>query len=492
MQIFRKIPFYLLLFGLFFCLHGSVENFGSVPLKETVVTGLSVTIFVIVLFLITCLFSRNIISAALISIFISTWFFFFGAIYDFIKGSFFSPFLGRYSILLPALAVATVLFIFLVRKKKHSRERWTLYLNILFLIYCGIDAGRLVWLSATKPSLKAEQPFDYAAVNQKPDVYLLLLDSYPGNTSLKDSFGFDNTRLGNILQKDSMVSLPVSSNYDLTVYSMSSILNMDYIHKPWHLPVPAQRDLQMRMNEIKEASVFYYFKEMGYHIENNSIFDIREAPGISDENSFLLGHSILLTDKILLNRLNRDIGAGLPDQLVKTIPFLRDQSFYSHRDDNLRSEKKLLEGLQTAGGGQPVFNYTHLLIPHGPYYFDSTGKSMPFSKISSVRAWSDRADFISYLKYGTGIADECLSAIRKKRPGAIVILMSDHGFRYYNTDTVIEPAKFDNIYAVHFPNGNYGDMDHKLTGVNFFRYLFNSCFGQHFSYLGDTLHTIDY
>ncbi len=40
MKLLKKIPFFLLLLVVFFCLHGSVENYGYVGLKEVVVIGL--------------------------------------------------------------------------------------------------------------------------------------------------------------------------------------------------------------------------------------------------------------------------------------------------------------------------------------------------------------------------------------------------------------------------------------------------------------------
>ena len=40
MNLLKKIPFFLLLLVLFFCLHGSVENYGYLNLSEVVQVGL--------------------------------------------------------------------------------------------------------------------------------------------------------------------------------------------------------------------------------------------------------------------------------------------------------------------------------------------------------------------------------------------------------------------------------------------------------------------
>jgi hypothetical protein len=485
MQKLKTIPFFLVLLALFFCLHGSAENFGSLTVKEVVLTGLSVLGFTLVLFGIIYLFTRRYLLAALIAFFIALWYFFFGAIHDFIKSFSLLSFLKSYSVLLPVLLITTILWIIFLKRKAGLWQKLTLYLNILLLIYCVLDLSKIGYLAASKKKATSVDTFNYAAVKQKPDVYFFLFDGYPGQKSLKDSFDFDNAQFVNFLDSNQFVSLPVASNYDLTVFSMASCLNMKYIQPGWHLPDPNQKDVQGRMNEIKQAVVFDYFQKMGYRIHNNSIFDVQNQPGISDANSFLLGHSILLTDKILLNRFNKDVGSSLPPWVGKHIPFLRDQSFYNRRDDNLLMEKRLIAETGKSSTGQPVFSYSHLLMPHPPYYYDSLGNERPLQLVLT-RDWSEKGDFISYLKYTNKHAENMIAAIRKNKPGAIIVILSDHAFRSYNTDVNFQPARFNNICWVHFPDKQYGDTQRAFTNVNFFRYLFNNQFGQKMEYIKDT------
>jgi hypothetical protein len=491
MQKLKTIPFFLVLLALFFCLHGSAENFGSLTVKEVVLTGLSVLGVTLVLFGIIYLFSRKYLFAALITFFIALWYFFFGAIHDFIKSYSLLSFFKSYSVILPALLLATILWIIFLKRKPNLWQKLTLYLNILLLIYCVLDLSKIGYLAASKQKPTFPDTFNYAAVKQKPDVYFLLFDGYPGQKSLKDSFDFDNAQFVNFMDSSGFVSLPITSNYDLTVFSMASALNMDYIKGGWNLPKPDQKDVQKRSNEIKEAAVFSYFLKMGYSIDNNSIFDIQNTPGISDQNSFLLGHSVVLTDKILINRINRDLGASLPEWVTKKVPFLQDQSYYRHRQDNNNIADKLLA---TAANKSkvPVFSYSHFLLPHGPYYYDSTGKETPFEVMNAHASWEKRPDFISYLKYTNKVGEKMLSALRKSKPNAVIIVMSDHGFRYYNDEIYFQPARFNNICWVYFPDKNYGAAKEKITSVNFYRYLFNNQFGQNMKYLRDTCIALNY
>ena len=193
------------------------------------------------------------------------------------------------------------------------------------LIYCLLDVFLLVKMLAkpAEPVANLVQ-FNAAAVTQKPDVYILVFDGYPGPASLKDSFNFTNDSLLQHLNNHSFQALPVFANYDLTYFCMASMFNMQYVKKDFDNLHISQRDFQKRGVEINRAAIFPIFKSMGYQVNNFSIFEIDDLPPVSDKNSFLLAHAILLTDKIFHKRLKRDVG----DRLGRIIPFWKNSDFY--------------------------------------------------------------------------------------------------------------------------------------------------------------------
>ena len=485
MNLLKKYPFFLLLFSLFFFLHGWAENYSSISFSEAFLVGLSVFVVNIILFVIFYFFTRKILYAALITFFVIVWYFFFGAIHDFIKSTILLYPIKRYSVFLPLVLLATIFWIIYLKKRERHWQKFSLYLNMLFITFCLIDLLKLGYNAAAKSKTVHTIKFNYAAVRSKPDVFLLLFDEYPSYKSLKDSFGFENKEMENFLTKNSFKSLPIHSNYELTVFSMAAMFNMNYVANGYNPNAVSQKDEQQRFNEIKNGEVFNIFKKMGYKIENNSIFDIQNAPGVSGENSFLLGHGFLLTDKIFLNRLNKDVGWSFPLWLVKLLPFLRHQTEYSHRDDNLITEKKALS-LPDKSSKSPIFLYTHLLLPHGPYYYDSAGTEIPFQVFNQPNSWNNRQNFISYLKYTNKIAERLITKIQSTKPHAIIIFMSDHGFRFYNDEKTFQEAFFENMCYINFPDKNYGSFSQPITNVNFFSYLFNNQFGQEIRYLKDT------
>lgn len=488
MSLLKKYPIFLLLFVIFFCLHGAVENYNSISFEETFFVGLSISIVITALFLFSYFFTRNVLYASLITVFISIWYFFFGAIHDFIKNTEILKILQSYTFILPLLLFATIIWIIFLKTNKGLWSNFTLYLNILFCVYCIIDVCQLFIFKKDTSSPVYNLDFNYAVVRQKPNVYFLLFDGYPGQKNLTDSFHFSNEKFDQFLVRNKFISVPIMSNYDKTHYSMSSILNSNYVNNEYKVNPDSQKDYQARQNEIKHAAVFSIFKNMGYQIINYSIFDLENSPGLDDQNSFLLGHSILLTDKILINRLRKNISLSATSLILKYFPFLQNQSIFIFRNSNKKAQKLLL---QTLGNkyDKPRFCYTHLIMPHEPYYFDSTGTSTDPTKFLSDEILLDRGKFISYLKYTNTEAEKMICAIRQLDPKGIIIFMSDHGFRSFPRQPVFEAGNYINKCSVFFPNENYGIIPCQITNVNMFRYLFNAQFNQQLPFLKDTSFT---
>jgi len=483
MKRLKKIPFFLLLLPLFFCLHGAVENYGYLHLTEVLEVGLLIAGCMAFLFFIIQLFARDYIFASLVVFFISLWYLFFGAFHDWITTTAFLSFLKSYTVLFLLLPALTILWALFLKRNRQLYGKLLLYINLLMLIYCSIDGFLLLknMLSASEKNTAGMIAFDNAKVQQKPDVYYIVLDEYPGFKSLQDSFGFANEKFQDWLGANSFKVLPVFSNYDLTYFSMSSILNMNYVKDNFENLQLTQQDFQKRGVEIDNAAVVSIFQSMGYRLENLSIFDIAGKPALSAKNSFLLAHSILLTDKMLHNRMKKDIGKGLG----KLLPFWKNKDFYYHDADNKETERKLVS-TAAEKKQEPVFVYAHFMMPHGPYYYDSSGNKNPFDKISNYTKWKDKTLFVSYLKYINNRVQHILSDIISNDPGAVIVLMGDHGYREYDNKGLDQPYRYDNLCAVRFPRNNHISFKDNWSNVNLFRYIFNCEFGQQIPYLPDS------
>ncbi|MGB4846017.1 MAG: sulfatase-like hydrolase/transferase, partial [Ferruginibacter sp.] len=320
-----------------------------------------------------------------------------------------------------------------------------------------------------------------AKATHKPNVYFLMFDEYAGYKSLQDSFAYRNDSLYDFLKQKEFAVLPTFANYDYTPFSMSSMLNMQYVDSNYNHTLLEQSDIQQRFGEIRNAEVFSIFKAMYYKIENYSIFGIKNNPALSGSNPLFPIHAYLLTDKIFHNRLIKDLGWWFVSGRFQ-IPFIKNNFILKDDRYNKKVELKVLESAATKNK-QPKFCYAHFMLPHGMYFRDSSGV---LNTVSQMQDLFNKPLYLSYLKYTNGVIKNMVSKIVTDDPQAIVIIMSDHGFYNYNSPGNDDPYNYDNFCLVRFPDKNYLPYKDKWSNVNFFRYLFNSQYGQNLPYLKDS------
>src|SRR6187402_1371753 len=101
-----RSPIFLLLLPLFFVFHGYVEYYHNIGLGTCVLLTVIYSAAALVLFLLFRRLFRDSVRAALLSASILSFYFFFGALHDFLKEH--TPPLHRYIILLPLLAIVFI------------------------------------------------------------------------------------------------------------------------------------------------------------------------------------------------------------------------------------------------------------------------------------------------------------------------------------------------------------------------------------------------
>jgi Sulfatase len=492
MNLLKRIPFFLFLLPVFFCLHGWLQDFEVLTASELLLLVLYISIALALLFLAVWLVTKNKANAALITFYTGLLYIFFGALQDWLQGNFLS-FLNRYIILLPLMLISIFVLAWFLKQKPAFQKKLFLYLNILLIIYCLLDAGLLVNKSLNIQKDTALQvPFDHKKVKAKPDVYYLLFDEYPGYKSLEAAFGFKNDSLYSFLQGNGFTILPAVSNYNFTVFSMASIFNMRYIDNDYNHEhgLTDQRDFRNRSNEIKNGAVFSIYKSMGYRLENYSIFDVGNQHCINPDKSFLPVHIRVLTNKMLHNRMRKHIGWWFRGTILQDF-FIKKEAIYENDATN-NDIIALLNKSVLAKNDKPTFYYAHLAMPHAPYFRDSTGALIENKALQEGYYLSDNRYFLPYLKYTNTVIRSLVNKIVQQNPGALIVVMSDHGFRDYNNHKEFYLPAFDNICAVRFPAKNIPPYKDSLSGVNFFRYVFNSQYGQQIPYLKDSTIWINY
>jgi phosphoglycerol transferase MdoB-like AlkP superfamily enzyme len=130
---------------------------------------------------------------------------------------------------------------------------------------------------------------------------------------------------------------------------------------------------------------------------------------------------------------------------------------------------------------QPAFTYVHLMMPHAPFVFDSTGRH-------TYQAQNTAENYLQYLVYTDKRITRFIKELKQATKGqAVIILMGDHGVRLKISNSVL-PA-YQALNAIYLPEKQYTGWYPGITHVNQFRILFNTIFQQHMPLLPDTLVT---
>lgn len=473
--------YFLLLLPLFFVLHGYTENF---PLIRTgsalLLFGAYTTGFLILSLLVYFLYS-DWRKAAVYTFLVMCTFFFFGTFHDGVK-RLGDSFLTKYTFIIPILLAIYFLLYFLI-KRTHSRfHRLTGYLNVLLIVLIALDLGQWLFVKRSADATHISQlAYSGCDTCDKPDIYFIIADEYLGNKTLKEQFGFDNSAFENELRTRGFHIINDSrSNYNFTPYSIASILNMDYLS-----------GITEKSNDNKNRNICYslinrnaltrFLSSQGYSFVNHSLFDFSGQP--TEVNTmFFLTKEKLITHQTLLGRMDRDIRFNL-------VTRFKIQSEISRVTmGTLENNLKLINDTYTTLNSEaatPRFVYTHLMMPHYPYYFNHQGRPYPLDSLVEGNQ-VNKQQYIEYLQYCNKKFLNLLdSLVHGSSKPPIVVFMGDHGFRHF-TEPVDEAYQFLNLNAVYLPSKDYQGFYDGMSTVNQFRIILNSQFKRGLPLLKDS------
>lgn len=476
-------PFYLLLLPVFFAFHGFLENMELVFLPDVLNLTAWYLLVALGLFGISWLIFRDIDKAGLFSFILLSFNFFFGVIHDGLKQMDFAPFLGKYRFILPFFLLLLIFVFFLIKRTKKELSHYGKYLNILLILLILMDIVQFPGAYNRVKNLQVPPSTSFTPCENctKPDIYLIIADAYPSNIALKERLNFDNEAFLTALKKRGFYIADSSNgNYNMTPISIASLLDMNYVRDIGGNSKTSKRDVAKSLQLIRDASAPAFLRSMGYKIYNHSIFDLGMEPSVT-EPSFLPKRTSFITAQTFVKRVLTDLGFHLIDKF--NIKFVIRFS----RNVDLRNNNKIIRMTteSAAESEHPKFVYAHLLMPHHPYYFDSSGNQRPVQALTPEFI-KDTSAFVSYLQYANGVYLSLIDTILKRsKTPPLIIFSGDHGFRNYK-DRGEKRYHFMNLSAVYRPDGNYSSYYPGISNVNQFRVLFNDQFRQGLPLLKDS------
>jgi len=198
-----------------------------------------------------------------------------------------------------------------------------------------------------------------------------------------------------------------------------------------------------------------------------------------------LGYTGDSIDEYLCTHLG-EIHTELRKNLVLTylpISYFNDQLLLHPNRERVECIFSYIENYES-DGKQPHFVHSHLMLPHGPYIYDSEGNDV--SRDPNLKV--DKEGYLDQLIFTERKILEIIDSIQKRSPESVIIVYSDHGYRQEinqanPTDEDLIRG-FNNISAMYFP-GKDIDVPEKLSVVNLYRIFFNTYFDTDYEILED-------
>lgn len=481
LHIIRQWPFFLLLLPLFYLLHQVNENYAPGLFSTAFILLMIYTGAGIALALLLSPLLKSYRKAALASLYLLSFNFFFGNLHDTAKkilGK--NSFLVSYSFIIAVTLLLLLIIVISLRRTKKGFGRTFLFLNVLFMVLTVFELVTLAPMSLKKnnydppPLVPRLMACDTCS---KPDVYVIIADEYAGRQELADIFSFDNAAFENDLQTRGFhIVNNTSSNYNATVYSMASLFNMGYI-KLTGKDLVTQGDMLLCRSIINRNNLGAYLQQQGYSVYNASFFDV-QGKKKAVNNYYFHPKSRILSFGTFINRFRLDAGFNFFSR-EKIIQVEKNDFTNDETVDSL-TRKTVLD--KTPG---PKFVYTHFTRPHHPYYVNRDG--LPFTYGDSLKGFDrTKKEYTEHLLYTNKRLLQLVDHIRQHsaRP-PVILLASDHGFRQL-PENADKKYNFMNLCAVYLPNGRYAGFYDGMTTVNIFRVILNAQFGQQLPLLKDS------
>lgn len=393
-----------------------------------------------------------------------------------------APFVSSYPVLLLVFLSGLILLFFLIRHKEHIQNAIFRYLNYLTLLLIIIQIIKISGNTYKPQPLTVNQvKLKSIQAQSKPNMYLILLDGYPGKYALQYYFNFDNSSfLEHLKSKNFQVIDSSISNYNITIASMNSILNMQYLQpaalRPWN-----NYELFLKsFASIESNKLCSFLAQQGYTIQNQSLFDLAQHRTPYYAARFKKGIG-LLHAKFFHEKIKKDL-----IWMLCVGKFKVEQIFQSHTLHLHHQNKQIIQHTINVARNpsSPQFTYAHVLLPHQPFFTDSNGiiQDVLYQEAHKF----EPALHVSYQKYTNKLISEMIDSIVHDDPGSIIVLMSDHGYREYPDS--LRHLIYHNLLSVRFPHGqqhfSFGQIH---SNVNVFRYILNEYYQQHLPLLPDSM-----
>lgn len=331
---------------------------------------------------------------------------------------------------------------------------------------------------------------EFVSSNNPPDIYHLVLDGYGRADYLADEFGFDNTPFVEFLaDRGFYVADDSRANYPMTMVSLSSTLNFEYLHTLLGEDLRDMYDRKLVRELVRQNRATKLLRKAGYSVVSIDSEYYEANIGNPEVRISEWWHPDMFESALL---------AMTPFSAVASR--MGFPNFYElHRQRILYALDEIVDAVALPG---PKFVYTHIFVGHPPFVFTSDGKAV---EEQDAYSWDDGNKFAgnrsrSREEYVAGYRDQVsflnakieatIDAILERSPTPpIVVIHGDHGpgsmLALESLEGTNVRERYSILNAYHLPGGGESDLYPAISPVNTYRVIFNRFFGTQYKLLED-------
>ena len=378
------------------------------------------------------------------------------------------------------LVLFIVIFLIFVRKLQAVSGNTIVFLNLLSIVFlfATVIRGSVAIYRINAVRQNFEQYWDneiegidtlkVGYVEEKPDIYYIILDGFARSDILLDLYGLDNSNFIKALQdKGFYVSSESSANYPTTRTYLASTLNMRYLNDVSAFIGDDSSIAYAAYTMIDNSVAEKMLRLIGY--EMTSFRSITSYTFFSDWDNLYQPqfHPDYYTQTFISN-------TGLSI-------FLNSQMYRWHYNLINYAIDTLPEAV---GDESPKFVFAHILCPHPPFIFRPDGSIIIENQLFMINdgdsffriAFEDdyRTGYKSQVTYIQDAILETIDEIIGNSEGPlIIVLQADHGSRMQ--DNYSERRGILN--AIYFYDQDYELLYPQISPVNTLRVIFSNYFG---------------
>lgn len=388
-------------------------------------------------------------------------------IFDFLKTVL--PYIGKdmvWGVFLFELIIVLKLFSVLAKKAAAQTQ---LFLNMISIVLLG-----MVFVQITTNVFERQGAQTAARSEQKnhleqaPDIYLIVLDSYAGEEALRVHHGFDNSSFYEKMNQRGFTIVKDSrANYNQTQYAFPSLLNMQYIDEMFDKKeletLSANRLKRLTLSRLVQNKLMQFLRTRGYrsvHILNGwqNIGLLKADPDDVLMPSYNDGEFIsILWNMTPLRMLTIDLYAA------------------QQREETLRT-LDILAALPKEYTDKPKFVCAHLFPPQQPYCFKPDGSHVKPPDMKQLTPEQENNYYLDQIQFINEAMLNLVDTIfRDSETEPVVIIMSDHASRLQGTGTDFM-TNFINLIALSLPQDADRDLPSGIHNVNLFPLILNKLF----------------